>query len=468
MPGKEYFQLYIANDNSPFADRPLGDAVGFNAILRERQNDRQARETLALTNRAVNGNQLGLWLSLLIWIVFGGAAFWCFYTSQPIDARIITTIGLIWSGLWTRFLAIDHIKPRLAELALLSTLVGFIGLMMTATLQMGFPMTLPGGIVTLIAAALVVSVINHSRIALMCAIGGGLFWAALQLDGFIETGSYAIALPALWTLTVLQAIRLKTITGVLVSVITGYCWLAGSAYQAYSTGTLTALYLCVGAIVIGSLHYRASKAAEDEGLPYMEFSVAAGWFVANAGLLWLAKFGLDPEAAIWANNLDISSIVRIAWIGLMGGSVAIYALASFVRQHHNHMSISGTVLTVSLLAALPASILFLPVIEAQFLKITGLTPYPSAGLFLFGMVTGHILFFISNAFRRHKYFQVFSALMMVAFLAYQARGIDLVFQEGWVVWLLGTMSAALVCLIAVEPQLATQDDPDMRLSVSSI
>ncbi len=444
---------------------PRGDAVGFNAMLRERQNNRR-QQALTLNDEVVPQRNFGLWISLLIWAGFCAATAWAFYNSMGTGTRIFSTIGLIWSGLWTRFLALDHKMPRLSELAILTTLTGFVCLMMTATLQMGYPLSFAGGLLTLMAAALIVSVINNSKIALMCTIGGGLIWAALQMDGYLETGTLGMFLPALWALAVLQAIRMKTLTGVLVSVITGYIWLGGSAYQAYMSETLSALYLCTGATVIGNLHYRAAKAAEDEGFPLMEWNVSLGWIIANMGLLALARFGLDPANVYWANSHDISSVVRIAWMGLMAGAILIYGGVSLIRRRHKHMSAFGIFLTTLLLAALPAAILFLPTVETTFHGLTNLELYPAAGLFLFGIVTGHILFFISNAFRRHKYIQVVTALMMTAFLAYMAKGIDLAFQEAWVVWLLGTMAAALVSLIAVEPQLADQD-PELRVSVSS-
>lgn len=467
MSKRDQIGPFVANDNIPLTYRPRGDAVGFNAILRERQKNREARDLLELTNEDVLGNNVGLWLSTFIWLGFAGAALWSFYTSQSIGTRILCTIGVIWTGLWTRFLALDHLMPRHAELSLLSTLVGFLGLMTTASLQMGYPLSLPGGIVTLISASLVVSVINSSRIALMCAIGCGLIWAALQFDGFMETGSYGLILPALWTLTVLQAIRLKTMLGVVVSVITGYIWLTGSAYQAYEAGNITGLYLGAGAVVIGSLHYRTAKAAEDVGLPLTEWNVTLGWVVANLGLLCVAKFGLDPTAAIWSDSHDVSSITRIAWIAVLGGAVLAYAIASIIRARHKMMSGFGVILTTVLLACLPIAILFLPTLEPQFQAMTGLAPYPAVGLFIFGLVIGHILFFISNAFRRAHYFQVTAALIVASVMAYLVSGVDLVFQENWVLLLLGTMASALVSLIAVEPQLATNSDLDMPQSVSS-
>lgn len=467
MSNFDHIRPFVANDNSPAAKTPRGDAVGFNAVLRERQKLRREQEANSYHQIIANRSNLGLILSTGIWIAFIIATIWAFYSSQPTGTRIFGAIGLIWSGLWTRFLAMDHKKPRLAEVSLLSTLLGFMGLLVTASLQMGYPLSLPGGLMMFIGAALLVSFLNESITALICAIAGCLIWAAMQIDGYVQSGIYSFAVPAIMALAILQGLRLKSGLSIFVLAIVGYIWLAGSAYSAFNNGQISVLFLSAGAVLVGNAHYRSAKAAEDEQMAYTQWQVAFGWIVANAGLLTLAKYGLDPTNVIWTGMQTNSPIMRIAWLAIIGLSTLIYFLAGLVRTRHKHMSLAGVIMTSFMLLALPLSIWHLDVLSEQFQHITHLPFYPNAGLFLFGLVSGNIIFFIFNAFRRHHYGKVVVALMALSMLAYTASGIDLLHQENWVTWFIGILVSLVVALIAVEPQLATNDDDGLRTSVSS-
>ena len=463
----DYIRPYVANDNSPTARTPLGDAVGFNAVLRERQKQRREQEAIRNSESNKERLNLGLTLSSVIWIGFMIATLWSFYTSQPTGTRIFGAIGLIWSGLWTRYLALDHDKPRLAEVTLLSTLVGFMSLLLTASLQMGYPLSLPGGLMIFIGAALLVSCINDSVTALICAIAGCLFWAAMQIDGYVQSGAYSFAVPAILALTVFQGLRLKSGLSIIVMAVVGYMWLAGSAFSAFNSGQISILFLATGAVLVGNAHYRAAKAAEDEKLAYTQWQVAFGWIVANTGLLTLARYGLDPTDVIWS-GMDVNSpIMRIAWLGVIGLSLSIYIVSGIVRTRHKHMNLAGVIMTSLMLLCLPLSIWYLNTFSEQFQSLTNLDFYPNSGLFLFGLVSGNIIFFIFNAFRRHHYWKVAVALMALSMLAYTASGIDLLHQENWVTWFVGILASLIVALIAVEPQLATDNEEDQRTSVSS-
>lgn len=467
MSNFDHIRPYVANDNSPAAKTPRGDAVGFNAMLRDRQQRRIDKANAPDFDNFIEKNNIGLWLSGLIWLGFAATVLWSFYTSQSIGTRIFSSIGLIWSGLWTRFLLLDHAKPRLAEICLLSSLLGFLSLMVTATVQMGYPLSLPAGLTIFIAAALIVSFINRSVTALICAIAGSLFWVALQIDGYVETGVFTLTIPALLALTVLQGIRLKSGIGILVAACIAYVWILGTSLNAFNSANLSLLLLASGAAVLGNSHYRAAKAAEDETVSFTGWQIGFGWALANGALLVLAKYGLDPSNPAWAGMGTTTPNMRLMWLGLIAFCLLIYFVAGIIRRKHGHMSLAGVGLTTCVLATLPFAIWYLPVLEIYFTGLTNMPLFPHAGLFLFGIVTGNIMFFISNAFRRHHYGKVVIALMFIGALAYVATGIDLIHQEYWVTWLIGTMASIVTALIAVEPQLAPEKDPDLRTSVSS-
>lgn len=465
MTTDQHIRAYVANDNVPPTDFPRGDAVGFNAILRERQSLRQNLEQFSESN--TSGGRLGLWISMAIWLAFCGVLVWSFYTSQSVGIRIFAAIGLIWSSLWTRFCALDHIMPRLAEICLLTAFISFIGLLVTASIQLGFPLTLPAGLLVAATAALLISFLNNSKIALMCAIGCGLVWAGLQIDGYISSGPSALAIPALWAAIVWQSIRLKSGAASFFSLLIGYICLAGNSFQSYNNGQISLLYMSAGAAIIGMLHYRASKAAEDENMHGTSFHIVLGFIVANIGLLLLGNYAFDPAASNWRGGQDITPIARLVWLGVAMAGIIISFCAGMVRRKHKRVSLAGVLMNTLFLAAIPVAIWFEPKINSLAQAHMNASLYPAFGLFIFGIVTANIMFFIANAFRRSSYIQVVVGLVITPLLLTLSKEVDLIYQENWVAWMLGCFAALVAILLAVEPQLSYADDPDLRKSVSS-
>ncbi len=454
---------FVANDNAPAYGVPRGDAVGFNALLRERQNaalygDPQSPET--------SHQKYGFWLSIMLWAGFGLGLIWSFYTSQSVGIRIFSAIGLIWSGLWTRYLAIDHKYPRFAEVSLLSTLLASIGLMVTATMQLGFPMTLPGGLCFFMAAALTVSWVNQSHIALIAAISAGLLWAALHIDGYLSSGIYALAIPALWAGMILQSIKLKSSLGIIASVIISYLWLAGSAGQAFNEGQITPLFLAAGAVVMGTLHYRGAKAAEDEGMPHTSIHVIFGWILAMTGMIGLANYAVNPLQPIWVDSQDNAQLARLAWAAVMLFALCIVFFTGLIRRKHKRMSLAGVSLTTLLLALIPLALWFEEPLITAFTETTGLPLYPHIGLFLFGAIAGNVLFFIANSFRRGRFIHVIVGLGVTILMVNFGNGLELQYSENWIIWALGFAGSVIVTLLALEPQLESENDAP-RNSVSS-
>jgi len=465
MSTDEHIRAYVANDNVPPASIPRGDAVGFNALLRERQLARHQSDYSALAQG--EQSRLGLWVSLIVWAAFAAGLFWSFYASQTVGIRIVAAIGLIWSSLWTRFCALDHFLTRLAEICLLVSFAAFVSLLTTASTQLGYPLSLESGLFFSVSAALIMSFLNNSKIALMCSIGCGLVWAALHLDGYILSGNITATIPALWAAMVWQSIRLQSRTGAFISLLVGYVWLTGNAFQAFNEGKLSLLYLAAGAVMIGTLHARTAKAAEDEGMKGTSMHAILGFLISNFGLLLIGNYAVDPSIDLWRDSQTNEALIRLVWIGISGAAIFLSFFAGLIRRKHSRMKFSGVVMNTLLLAMVPLGIWFEPVLDPLSLSAFNISIYPSIGLFLFGVVTANILFFIANAFRRANYWQVLAGVLLAPALVSFSRGIDLVDQENWVLWLLGFFAGLVVVLLAVEPQLDTSDDADTRQSVSS-
>ncbi|NNE58339.1 MAG: hypothetical protein HKN36_09545 [Hellea sp.] len=464
MSEKSNIVSFIANDNSPISRVPRGDAVGFNAMLRDRFSQNKEIDILPDSMAAWRRSSV-LTLSVIFWAVFCELTTWAFYASQPVGFRIFGAFGVVWSSLWLRFLAIDHAKPRLGEISILSALCGFAAILVTAAIQLGYPLSFPAGLCLFVITAATVSLINRSEIALLSAIGGALFWAALQFDGYINSGELSFAIPVLMGLMIVQSLRLKSHAAFLATLFVAYVWLIGSAYLAFKSGAIGTLFLLCGAFCVTGMHYRSAKAAADESAPGTEIHILAAWFGANICLLALATYGAEPDALIWQANAQNDPIANLIWLAVIFTALILTLFAGFVRRKHNHMSLAGILMTTTSMAAIPFALWYETDIAMQFEALMQLSFYPAAGLFLFGIVAGNLVFFAANGFRRAKYSHVIAALAMVGALSAASKSVDIYYEDGWLITILGLLTAITGTMIAVNPQLAGKDS--VKTSVSS-
>ncbi len=441
---------FIANDNSPDHLAPRGDAAGFNAALKERHFARIQNQSSALDDNQPRGI---FWISLCLWAAFLCGLAWTFYTSQSVNTRIFASVGVIWTGLWGRYVTLDHQNNRLAEICLLSTLIGFVALLTTGAVQLGYPLTLPAGLCLFAAISLALSWLHTSKIALMAAICSALIWAGLQMDGYITSGAYNLIIPALWAGMVLQSVRLRSSLGIFASTLISYVWLIGSAAIALSSGDLSLLYFCAGASVIGWLHMKVAKAAEDEGITGVSIHVLIGWIMGMCGLTGVAYYALNPQTDLWAGSQFLLPEVRFGWAMVMICALGIIFFAGLIRRKNKRTSMAGVFMNTILLAIIPAGLWFEVNLQNAFLQWTDTPLYPSLGVFLFGVIGFQIAFFVFNAIRRNQYLIAILAMCISLPVAKLAATIDLSDLDTVLNWGFGFVTALILTLLAAEPQI---------------
>ena len=399
------FYYGTANDNDAQEKFPRGDAVGFRSLLLDKQREYTAMHSTSIVKDLtdeVKSSHISLALALVCWLAATVSLLWCFYTGQSIGLRLFSAMATIWTALWTAYLAQDQYKPRLAELTVLSALIGFVCMLLTASTQLGLPLETPGGMAMFSAATLVVAFLTHSRIALMCSITACLCWAALYLDGYIAPSLAILALPALWSGHVLLAARMKSNISIFAATIVAYAWVGGYGYTQYLAGNLSPIFLVTGTFMVASVHYRAAKAAEDEGFGGMALHILFSWCLAFAAMLAIQNAFLHPQNEPWNKGVETAALMQAGFLALVAGALGIIALAGLVRRRHGQMTLFAVISQTLIYGAIPAAIWFKPLVSEQFATHTGLPASPGIGLFVAGIMFASAFVFSLNNVRRNR------------------------------------------------------------------
>lgn len=387
-------------------------------MLKEREQEKTGithhRNLIVDLTSEVRSSHISLALSLIFWLAAGTSLMWSFQTGQSIGLRLFAAMATIWTGLWTAYLAQDQDKPRLAELTVLSALIGSIGMLITASTQLGLPLETAGGIAMFSGATLIVAYLTYSRIALMGSITALLCWAALHLDGYLAPSIALLWLPTLWCGQVWLAAKLKSHVGIFAATLAAYAWVAGFGYLQFLAGNLSPLFFTVGTLMVASVHFRLSQAAEDEGFAGMGLHSLFSWSLAFIALLGLQHYCLHPELSPWNGALPTAPMMKFGWLALVAGCLGFIALAGLVQRRHGHMTLLGIGLMTALYALIPAGVWFRDILTAQFELHMGLAAFPGFGLFLGGVIFASAFVFALNSVRRSQIAHALFALAAVA------------------------------------------------------
>ncbi len=397
--------MSTANDNEPTDRFPRGDAVGFRALLLDQQRHyaEQTSGNIVLDlSSEIRHSHISLLVALIFWMASVTAWVWSFYTGQSIGLRIFTSMATIWTALWSAYLSKNLFKPRLGELTVLTALLGFIGMLLTASTQLGFPLQTAGGICILAAASLSVAALTYSRIALIASISSCLVWAALNFDGYLPQSTAMIALPFLIAGQTLLSAKFQSRTAMFAAVMVTYVWLGGFAWSQYMSGALSPLFLAVGLFLVGGVHLQVAKAADDEALDSAPLHILFSWSMAMCGLIAVQHYSLFPGHEVWTSGGITAPLQKMGWGLIVLTVLGVIGLAGLVRRRHGRMTIAAVALMSSLYALLPLAVWFEDYLTATAFAQTGTAPHPAFGMFICGVVIANALVFMFNNIRRKR------------------------------------------------------------------
>lgn len=410
-------EIRTANDNDPTEIFPRGDAVGFRALLLDKQREYHGSQNgnlvLELTSE-VRHSHISLALSLVVWLAAVIACVWSFATGQSIGLRIFSSMATIWTALWSAYLAKSLHKPRLGELTVLTALIGFVGILLPASTQLGLPLQTSGGIGFFALASLIVAWLTFSRIGLMTSVSACLGWAALHYDGYLIPSNMVFGLPLLIIGQLWLGAHLRSRIAVFGSVIVAYVWLGGFVWTLYSGGSLSTLHMAAGTVLIAGAHLHIAKAAEDEGVESMALHIMYAWGLATLSLIAVQHYSLLPEHLVWTEHSLSEPLVKAGWALICLGALGLMGLAVLARRRHGRISLPASIILVCLYALIPLAIWFEPTLKSTFVYQFGLDAHPALGMFLGGVILGSAFMFAVNNVRRRRHLLTVAALGVIA------------------------------------------------------
>ena len=413
-------QIITANDNDPPTIAPLGDSVGFRSHVLDRQ-----RQYIELQQREhSNGTQnlrskfLTFELPLLVWFGTCLAMVFCMLGDGNLIPRVVSAVAVIWSSLWLTYVAQDHGKPRWSEIGTLSALGGFLILAAFAASIIGIPVAADTALMGLGMTTLCIALLLRSSVSLTISICTGFLWIAQAFDGALMGSTFFIALPVLILLQVCLSGFLRQNQGLLLSTLAAYLWLGVVSKVALDQSIISPLYLSTGMFLIGSAHYRLSKAAEDMHFGNMSLHIGLGWVASIIALLLVQHFLIFPDMVFWSGALESNVWINTVWLSVVGICLAVIALSGILRRRHARMFMSSIFLMTAMCASIPLGLLYFDPFSHWIAEVTNLPADIALSGMLGGTVLASALFFMLNNIRRSRFILVAFGLIL---LAVQAR-----------------------------------------------
>ncbi len=426
MPSKP--AILLANDNAPAQARPNGDATGFNAMLRAQEVERDLHKqktmqtqlaaqtgtrTQTLNSESPSQTKWGLMLALLCTLAATLLAAYSFYTGQSATLSIIALVAMVWSALWSAYLASDERKSTTAEWSIIIATIAGLGIWVLSTREWGLPMSAADGVAGLAVLSALSAAIMRSRMTLIISACAGLAWVALY------TLLPTVNLFSIWAYPVLALISL-VIAGQKNSRLSAFIillglhgWLFWLVQSHVMAGSISLLHTAGIATLVGLAHYRLGKAAGDAGWTTASLHVVTGWLLAMAGALALQHYWLGGEHEIW-QNLQSTPLGTLSWQIIGALSIALVGLAGVIRMAYRQMSLLAVLF--SLIVTLGAATLFdqRQAITEFISSELNTSATPLVGLIIGAAILASAVAMAFNGARRRSNLMLFAGLGVIA------------------------------------------------------
>jgi|GEM_PF-2308334 len=316
----------------------------------------------------------GMGLAVLIWLGSIAALAWTFFYDIAGNQQLLASVALIWTGLWVGYLGQDRQKSHLGDFGTFTSILGFISALMAASMKMNIPLSLADCISVLTIVCLICSLLAGSRIALIMSACSALLGVFLHFQG--QVSPYAmIAFPAIWSMQLYQASKLRSFLAALGVILVGYYWIFGFTYEFLQNGSLSTKYATTLIFLFGAFQYRAGKAAADEHAPYAMIHMLLGWCIACIGAMATQATWIYPDLEIWTQfsapqSLPLLSSGFSAWTAL--GVILIISIffANLVRWKNNRLALSGVIAITLLCAMFAFTTVFETEVRGEILKLS--------------------------------------------------------------------------------------------------
>jgi hypothetical protein len=435
-----------ANDNDPVQARPKGDAVGFRALLRERDMERRlhklelqqmmqseqgkmsntqvmshgytpsnlhAPQNAQISNDIAKTSKAALVLSLLIMLGAALTAAYTFYTGQSPTIRVVALVALVWSALWATFLSAEKDSRAMPEISTVIATIAGLGVWIVASREWGLALSAADGAAGFAMLTVITSALLGSRLTLLMSACAGLVWLALYTQ-FPTINMFSIWLYPLLALVQAFCAGRQDAKFSLVLAMTGaHIWLLWILYEHTLSGDISLLHASAIGMMIGFAHYRLGKAAGDRLWGTANVHVLFGWALAIVGATALQNYWLGQNSEIWA-NVSAKPFGELTWQIIGASSLALIGIAGIIRIGHRQMSTLGVLF--SLATAVAAAALFdqRDMISQLITSELSLPAMPLVGLLIGAAILASAIALCVNGARRKSMVMMLVGLTAIA------------------------------------------------------
>ena len=414
----------IANDNDPL-NRPEGDAVGYRAMLRERELERrlQALEQKQIPEPApptINSKKKpqpkkGLILALSLCLIATLSTAYCFFSGLGLIPTVISLSAMVWSALLAAYLCTKHTETTsvISEFSIiLATLSGMAIWVMTSA-EWGISLSVVDGAAGFAALTAVICALLKSRFMLLISAIGGIIWLALSLS------IPSINLISIWAYPLLAGFQLilartrETKPSALLSLIGLHLWLFWILNEHFLSGDISMLHVAAFGLLIGMAHYRLGKAAGDANWTNANMHVVTGWVLAIAGALGLQQYWLGNTPELWQ---DVAShpFGTLSWQIVGVSCILLIGFSGLIRMKHRQMTSLAVLLNLGVAVA-AAALFDQRATIMSFMPSTFNAPaMPLTGIIIGAAIFSSAIAMSINGIRRNSMVMMFTGLGVIA------------------------------------------------------
>jgi len=414
-------RIRIANDNIPAKHAEYSQGyVPSNSTSLSKHHERPsprplkpipdmlaASDTTAKNNITVSLKlAIGCWVAALVMMV---ATILLDIGTGP---KVLTSLCLLWSGLWSSYVSADHGRWRLSEISIVTALGGLMGAVTATANYFGLGLTLADSLMLLSIAPLFVGYILKSRICVLASICASLLWATLSFTGLTEVSLYMALFPVIAAAQMLLATKIRSGMAIMLAVLTAYYWITHFIFMSWNTGNLPLTFGAAALFILGLAHHRSGKATEDKRLTGSSIHIHAGWIAAIIGAIGFQYFWLNPDA-LQNDTATLSVNGLVLWKSVIMASLAIIFCSAIIRYKHSRISLAGIFLLTAVSALLPLMLWFPSWPESVAKAIPGVSIMPTIGVLIGSAILAAAIGMMLNGVRRHSLFMMAMGIVVL-------------------------------------------------------
>lgn len=392
-------RIETANDNAPSPEPETGtwQNSDFNAAEITQITDNHI--PLAPDNHTQSSKNNSLKLSVLLWLVSIGIGLMCIFSQTSIEVKSFSALMVLWTGVWTSYVAADHNHWRLSELAIVGALGGMMGAVTIASDYFGLNLTLIDGIILMSVLALTMGYALKSRIAILASICAALLWAMMSFIGLTPINEMAGLFPVLIALQIYSGTRINSGLPITLATFTGYFGLIGLLSTLWIDNLIPVSFAASLLFIIGAAHHRLGKAAADSKMVGSNVHIFTGWIAAIVSVITFQYLWLSPDAALSSEAVLSASGLSYWKIGVSLSILAIF-ISGIVRFKHTQITLPGIFLLTICSALIPLMMWIPSGPERLAAAIPGVTAIPAIGIIIGASIIAAGLGFAINGVRR--------------------------------------------------------------------